>query len=106
MDKIPAPVLEDCVQLVKANSIQGAQSFVTFFPPAPLLTGAKGNKQSNLSVVYTPASNLKKTASMDVGQVGFKDEKLVRQEFLPESLLVFTLDSAGMRRFLLGITLL
>eukprot|EP01113_Clastostelium_recurvatum_P020707 TRINITY_DN2451_c0_g1_i1.p1 TRINITY_DN2451_c0_g1~~TRINITY_DN2451_c0_g1_i1.p1 ORF type:complete len:207 (-),score=77.84 TRINITY_DN2451_c0_g1_i1:43-663(-) len=55
---IPADVLEDCVQIVKANSIEG-------------------NKQDNISVCYTWWSNLKKTQGMDVGQVGFKNEKEV-----------------------------
>ncbi|GAA0144170.1 hypothetical protein LIER_04685 [Lithospermum erythrorhizon] len=59
LDDIPEGVLEDCVQLVKANSIQG-------------------NKVNNIDVVYTPWSNLKKTASMDVGQVGFHNQKSVR----------------------------
>ena len=48
--RIHPSVVEDCCQLVKANSI-------------------KGNKLSNVSIVFTPASNLKKTASMDIGQV-------------------------------------
>lgn len=55
---IPPDTLEDCLQLVKANSIQG-------------------NKQNNLHVVYTPASNLRKTAGMDVGQVGFHHQSAV-----------------------------
>lgn len=50
LQDIPQDTLEDCCQLVKANSIQG-------------------NKVDNLSIVYTPVSNLKKTASMEVGQV-------------------------------------
>lgn len=58
-DDIPEGVLEDCVQLVKANSIQG-------------------NKVNNIDVVYTPWQNLKKTASMDVGQVSFHNPKMVR----------------------------
>lgn len=58
-DDISEGVLEDCAQLVKANSIQG-------------------NKVNNVDVVYTPWSNLKKTASMDVGQVGFHNSKMVR----------------------------
>jgi hypothetical protein len=49
--EIPSEALEDCCQLVKANSIQG-------------------NKVDNLSIVYTPVNNLKKTATMEVGQVG------------------------------------
>lgn len=36
-----------------------------------------GNKVNNIDVVYTPWSNLKKTASMDVGQVGFHNSKMV-----------------------------
>ncbi|KAL6530786.1 hypothetical protein OROGR_012855 [Orobanche gracilis] len=59
IDDISEGVLEDCVQLVKANSIQG-------------------NKVNNVDVVYTPWQNLKKTASMDVGQVGFYNSKMVR----------------------------
>lgn len=37
-----------------------------------------GNKLNNLDVVYTPWYNLRKTPSMDVGQVGFHNSKLVR----------------------------
>ncbi|KAL7225705.1 hypothetical protein ACSBR1_020959 [Camellia fascicularis] len=37
-----------------------------------------GNKVNNVDVVYTPWQNLKKTASMDVGQVGFHNPKMVR----------------------------
>ncbi|XP_057810544.1 uncharacterized protein LOC131024969 [Salvia miltiorrhiza] len=59
IDDIPESVLEDCAQLVKANSIQG-------------------NKVNNIDVVYTPWQNLKKTASMEVGQVGFYNQKMVR----------------------------
>ncbi len=47
---IHTQVIEDCCQLVKANSI-------------------RGNKLDNVSVVFTPASNLKKTNGMEVGQV-------------------------------------
>ncbi|KAG0566590.1 hypothetical protein M758_7G069200 [Ceratodon purpureus] len=59
MEMITPELLEDCAQLVKANSIQG-------------------NKLNNLDVVYTPWFNLRKTPSMDVGQVGFHNSKLVR----------------------------
>jgi membrane-associated phospholipid phosphatase len=37
-----------------------------------------GNKKDKLDIVYTPWENLKKTASMEVGQVGFFNDKLVR----------------------------
>lgn len=60
LDDIPSDVLVDCAQLVKANSIQG-------------------NKANNLDIVYTMWSNLKKTASMDVGQVGFYSDKAVKK---------------------------
>ncbi|XP_005107491.1 coiled-coil domain-containing protein 25 [Aplysia californica] len=60
IDDIPQAVIDDCAQLVKANSIQG-------------------NKQNNVDVVYTMWANLKKTASMDVGQVGFHKDKEVKK---------------------------
>lgn len=49
-------LLTDCAQLTKANSIEG-------------------NKKDNITVIYTPWSNLKKDGSMAVGQVGFKDQR-------------------------------
>ncbi|KAJ6354547.1 hypothetical protein OIU77_005203 [Salix suchowensis] len=39
---------------------------------------SEGNKVNNIDVVYTPWANLKKTASMDAGQVGFHNSKMVR----------------------------
>ncbi|CAB4008774.1 Hypothetical predicted protein, partial [Paramuricea clavata] len=59
IEDIPSAVLDDCAQLVKANSIQG-------------------NKMNNVGIVYTPWDNLKKTNGMDVGQVGFHKQKEVR----------------------------
>lgn len=59
IDDVTQEMLEDCAQLVKANSIQG-------------------NKLNNIDVVYTPWSNLRKASSMDVGQIGFHNPKLVR----------------------------
>jgi hypothetical protein len=60
MDDIPADVLEDCAQLVKNNSIQGV-------------------KETTVTVIYTPWSNLKKTQGMEAGAVSFFDQKLVRK---------------------------
>jgi len=60
LDDIPMAVIEDAAQLCKANSIQG-------------------NKMNNVDVVYTLWANLRKTAGMDVGQVGFQNEKEVRK---------------------------
>ncbi|KAK3612598.1 hypothetical protein CHS0354_042106, partial [Potamilus streckersoni] len=56
LDDVPQVVIDDCAQLVKANSIQGT-------------------KMNNIDVVYTMWGNLKKTAGMDVGQVGFFRDK-------------------------------
>ena len=36
-----------------------------------------GNKRDNVTVIYTPWSNLKKDGSMAVGQVGFHNQKMV-----------------------------
>lgn len=60
LDDIPSAVVEDCAQLVKANSIRGC-------------------KMSSVDVIYTWWSNLKKTADMEVGQVAFFDNKNVRK---------------------------
>lgn len=49
----------DCAQLVKENSIEGS-------------------KLTTTDVKYTPWSNLNKTADMDVGQIGFHDDQLVK----------------------------
>ncbi|GAB5362235.1 hypothetical protein AAMO2058_000780800 [Amorphochlora amoebiformis] len=56
---IPAEVLEECAQLVKANSI-------------------KGNKEKNVKIVYTMWKNLHKRNSMEIGQIGFHDTKKLR----------------------------
>ncbi|TKA72282.1 hypothetical protein B0A55_06180 [Friedmanniomyces simplex] len=60
---IPEALLTDCAQLTKANSIEG-------------------NKKDNVTVIYTPWSNLKKSGSMATGQVGFKDQKMVRRVYV------------------------
>ncbi len=55
---IPEKLLEDLAQLTKANSIDG-------------------NKKDNITVIYTPWSNVKKTGGLDVGQVTFHNQKMV-----------------------------
>ncbi len=59
LDAIPACVLEDCCQLVKANSIAGS-------------------KAAAVAICYTPWVNLRKRDGMDVGTIGFVSEKAVR----------------------------
>lgn len=61
-DDISEPLLEELAQLTKANSIEG-------------------NKVS-VKVIYTPATNLKKTNGMEVGQVSFHNPKLVRYVYV------------------------
>jgi len=39
----------------------------------------EGNKKDNITVIYTPWSNLKKTAGMETGQVGFHKQKMVKK---------------------------
>ncbi|PSR80281.1 coiled-coil domain-containing protein 25 [Coniella lustricola] len=59
-DNIPEPLLTDLAQLTKANSIEG-------------------NKKDNITIIYTPWSNLKKDGSMAVGQVSFFDDRKVKR---------------------------
>lgn len=60
INSIAAKALEDCCQLVKANSIEGC-------------------KLNKVDIVYTPVGNLRQTNDMDVGQVGFHVDKNVKE---------------------------
>lgn len=42
-----------------------------------------GNKKDNVTVVYTPWSNLMKNASMATGQVSFHDPKMTKKILVP-----------------------
>eukprot|EP01147_Barroeca_monosierra_P006220 gene6220-7430_t len=53
---LPEQLIIECCQLVKQNSIEGC-------------------KKTNVKIVYTPWSNLKKTGDMAVGQVSFHSRK-------------------------------
>ncbi|KAK4251676.1 coiled-coil domain-containing protein 25 [Corynascus novoguineensis] len=64
-ENIPEDLLTDLAQLTKANSIEG-------------------NKKDNVTIIYTPWSNLKKDGSMAVGQVSFKDHKKVKRILVPQ----------------------
>jgi len=64
-DNLPQDLLDDLAQLTKANSIEG-------------------NKKDNITIIYTPWSNLKKDGSMDVGQVSFKDQRKVKRVLVPQ----------------------
>jgi hypothetical protein len=39
---------------------------------------------NNVSIVYTPFTNLKKTGDMAVGQVGFHSQKKVNMSLAPD----------------------
>ena len=58
-DNLTPEMLEECCQLVKANSIAGS-------------------KLNDVRVVYTPWTNLNKKGNMDVGQIGYHDPKMCR----------------------------
>ncbi|KAH9850161.1 cytoplasmic protein [Lenzites betulinus] len=64
-EAIPEALLVDCAQLVKANSIEG-------------------NKKDNISIIYTPAENLKKSGDMAIGQVAFHNDKRVKRVHVPK----------------------
>lgn len=55
-EAIPQALLVDCAQLVKANSIEGVCDRSVH--PTPL-TPFVGNKKDNITIIYTPADNLK-----------------------------------------------
>ena len=56
--ELPPELVAEASQLVKANSIEGC-------------------KKHSVKIVYTLASNLRKTNDMKTGQVGFHDKKQV-----------------------------
>ncbi|KAG1829863.1 cytoplasmic protein [Suillus fuscotomentosus] len=80
-DSIPQALLTDCAQLVKANSIEG-------------------NKKDNLTIIYTPGSNLKKSGDMAVGQVSFHSDKQVKRVHIPkrENVIVNRLNKTKVER--------
>lgn len=60
IDNLPKVLIEDAAQLVKQNSIEGC-------------------KINDVDVVYTLWSNLHKTESMAVGQIGFHSQRAVKK---------------------------
>ena len=56
--EIPEVLLIDCAQLVKANSIEGG--YMALCQECDLtLCPVEGNKKDDITVIYTPADNLK-----------------------------------------------
>ncbi|KAJ2488728.1 Coiled-coil domain-containing protein 25 [Coemansia sp. RSA 2050] len=64
-ETIPPLLLDDLAQLCKANSIEG-------------------NKKDNITIIYTPWTNLVKRGDMAPGQVSYKNPKLVKRVFVAE----------------------
>lgn len=62
-ENIDQSLLDDCAQLVKANSIEG-------------------NKKNDITIIYTPWNNLKKTGGMETGQVTFHSHKKVKRVYI------------------------
>ena len=56
-ENIPQTLLADCAQLVKANSIEGKKAI--FMHAYSKTFNLLGNKKDDLTIIYTPAANLK-----------------------------------------------
>lgn len=67
LSSLPEALLQDCCQLVKANSIEGS-------------------KLNNVRIVYTPVSNLRKENGFEIGQVAFHSTKQLRYTMVPKKL--------------------
>lgn len=77
-ENIPEPLVTDLAQLTKANSIEGTPHCRNAMETCMLKEECLGNKKDNITIIYTPWSNLKKDGSMAVGQVSFHNDKKVR----------------------------
>ena len=60
LEDVPEEVVQECAQLVKANSIEGC-------------------KKAEVWVVFTRWRNLLKTSSMEVGAIGYHDKSKVKR---------------------------
>ncbi|CAO1615960.1 unnamed protein product [Sympodiomycopsis kandeliae] len=60
---IPTALLEDLGQLTKANSIEG-------------------NKKKNVTIIYTPWSNIKKQGDYATGSVTFHNDRIVKRHLI------------------------
>ncbi|EJP61904.1 coiled-coil domain-containing protein [Beauveria bassiana ARSEF 2860] len=90
-DSLPENLVMDLAQLTKANSIEGSSSLSLSAQASPQIpsqltsnSSPQGNKKDNITVIYTPWSNLKKDGSMDIGQVSFKNPRLVKRVLVSE----------------------
>lgn len=65
------------------------------------MTFCTGNKKDNITVIYTPWSNLKKDGSMATGQVSFHDQKKVKRVYVEkrENVIVNRLNKTKVEKF-------
>ena len=89
------PFSPDCILVSKK-----LQSFTSFLHYITHITFA-GNKKDNVTVIYTPWSNLRKDASMATGQVSFHDPKLTKKILVPvrQNHIVNRLNKTRVERF-------
>jgi hypothetical protein len=66
---VPSAVQQQRTTLNAAAAAAAAAALIVYFCML-CCAAAAGCKSNDVQIVYTPWSNLKKTASMDVGQVG------------------------------------
>lgn len=64
-ENIPPALVHDAAQLTKANSIQG-------------------NKDKNVTIIYSPWANIKKQGDMEVGAVSFHNDRRVKRTLVKE----------------------
>lgn len=62
---------------------------------------SSGNKKDNVTIIYTPWSNLRKDASMATGQVSFHDQKMVKKVHVPvrQNAIVNRLNKTKVEKF-------
>lgn len=69
--------------LYTAREKQFHRGYVNWiYGPSKCTKSTPGNKKDDLTIIYTPADNLKKTGDMEVGQVSFHSDKKVRGSFI------------------------
>ena len=77
LEDVPPSTLQECAQLVKANSIEGCKlNHVHISSQTTILREIK--LEHILFAVYTRWRNLKKTSDMEVGAIGFHDSSKVK----------------------------
>lgn len=87
--------------LLRVNHLSIHNSSIVLLPIRSELTYGLGNKKDNITVIYTPWSNLMKDGSMATGQVSFHNPKLVRKVLVRqrENVIVNRLNKTRVEKF-------